>query len=91
MVNLQTHSIIKCKDNMAKVQGPLFSLNARGTFGGTLTYQGRAGTTAVFLPKTPYDPKSNPQMAHREYIKMGVSYWHGLPTPYKALWSALVT
>jgi len=75
---------------MAKVQGPLFSLSAKGTVAGTLTYQGRAGTTAVFIPKSPYDPKSNAQLNHREYIKQGVSYWHSLPAPYKAMWEALV-
>lgn len=76
---------------MAQVRGPLFSLNAAGTFGGTLTFQGRAGTTAVFLPKSPYDPKSTAQLAHREYIKQGIGYWKGLPAPYRALWNAFVT
>jgi len=75
---------------MAKVQGPLMSLKATGTFGKTLTYQGRAGSTAVFLPKTPYDPKSVAQVAHREYVKRGIYYWHTMGALYQTLWNNFV-
>lgn len=76
---------------MAKVQGPLFSLKAQGTFGRTLTFQGRSGSTAVFLPKTPYDPKTESQLAIRDYIKLGVNYWKSLPADYKTAWNDFVS
>ena len=75
---------------MAKVQGPLFSLKATGTFGKTLTYQGRGSNTAVFLPRTPYDPKSISQKAIREYITRGVEYWQNMSIPYHTLWNSFV-
>ena len=75
---------------MAKVKGPLMSLDARGTFGKTLTFQGRPSGTAVFLPKTPYDPHSLTQLSIREYIRLGVSYWHGLSVDYIADWNNFV-
>lgn len=76
---------------MAKVQGPLLSLSASGTLGRTLTYQGRPSGTAVFLPKTPYDPKSGGQLGIREYISLGINYWHQMSTAYIAAWNAFVT
>lgn len=75
---------------MSKVTGPFFSLAAAGTFGKTLTYQGRKGTTAVFLPVTPYDPKSIGQLAIREYITRGVFYWRTMGAPYQELWRKFV-
>lgn len=75
---------------MAKVQGPLFSLKAAGTFAKTLTFQGRAGTTAVFIPKTPYDTKTVTQLGIRAYIKSGVSYWQGLSPAYQTQWNNFV-
>lgn len=75
---------------MAKVHGPLFSLKATGTFGRTLTFQTRAGSTAVFLPVSPYDPQTAKQLAIRAYMAQGVSYWQSLSAPYKALWNAFI-
>lgn len=75
---------------MAKTQGPLFSLSAHGTFGKSLTFQRRAGTHAVFLPKTPYDPKSERQLSIRDYIKAGVDYWHDIGAVYQAEWNSFV-
>ena len=76
---------------MAKVQGPLFSLKATGTFGKTLTYQGRSGSTAVFLPKSPYDPKSVQQLNIRAYVSLGVNYWRGMGLPYQSQWNNFVS
>lgn len=76
---------------MAKTHGPLMSLSAHGTFGKTLTFQRRAGTHAVFLPKSPYDPKSERQLAIRDYIANGVSYWQNLGSAYQALWGGFVS
>ncbi len=75
---------------MAKVQGPLFSLSARGTLGRTITFQGRPAGTAVFLPKTPYDPKSFSQLGIREYITSGIYYWHQLTPGYIQMWRDFV-
>jgi hypothetical protein len=75
---------------MAKVLGPLFSLKATGTLGKTLTFQGRAGTTAVFAHKSPYDPKSIGQLAVREYITLGVYYWRHMGSVYQTIWNQFV-
>jgi len=76
---------------MAKVLGPLMSLDARGTLGRTLTYQGRRSGTAVFIPKTPYDPKTTAQLGIREYIQLGIYYWHTLPAAYITAWNEFIT
>ncbi len=76
---------------MSKVQGPLMSLRGTGTLGRTLTYQGRPSGTAVFLSKTPYDPKTISQLNIRAYVALGVTYWQTMGAPYHALWRAFVT
>jgi hypothetical protein len=75
---------------MGKVQGPLFSLQATGTIGKTLTFQKRAGTTAVFTPVSPYDPKSISQLKIRSYLTLGVSYWRSMLNTYKTAWNTFV-
>lgn len=76
---------------MAKVQGPLFSLRATGTLAGTLVFQGRAGSTAVFPRKSPYDPKSEGQLMIRDYISRGVYYWQHIGATYQAVWNEFIT
>jgi len=75
---------------MAIVKGPLLSLSASGTFGKTLVYQGRKSGTAVFLPKTPYDPKSSAQLGVRQYVSLGIYYWHQLSPANIASWNNYV-
>jgi hypothetical protein len=76
---------------MAKVKGPLFSLEAHGQFGKTIIYQGSPSGTRVFCHFVPYDPKSAGQLAIREYIRKGVYYWQHMSAPYKAEWNDFVT
>jgi hypothetical protein len=66
------------------------SLKGTGTFAKTLTYQGRAGSTAVFLRKSPYDPKSPGQLAIRQYVTQGVYYWRSMGGAYQTLWNNFV-
>jgi hypothetical protein len=75
---------------MASVQGPLLSLKATGTFGKTITYQGRGSNTAAFVPVTPYDPKSVSQLGIRDYISKGIYYYHKLTPAYITAWNAFV-
>jgi hypothetical protein len=75
---------------MAKVQGPLFSLKATGTLAKTLVFQSRSGSTAVFMPKTPYNPRSGGQCAIREYIRLGVYYWRTMGVTYRTQWNNFV-
>lgn len=75
---------------MAMVKGPLFSLQASGTFGRTITFQKRPSGTAVFIPKSPYDPKSINQLAHRDYIQRGIYYFHKLSPAYIQSWKDFV-
>ena len=75
---------------MAKVQGPMLSLKAEGTFGKTITFQGRKGSTAAFLRKVPYDPKNITQQNIRSYITKAVDYWQKLPAEYVSKWNNFV-
>jgi len=75
---------------MAKLQGPLFSLTAKGTLGKTITYQGRPSGTAAFLRTIPYDQKTVTQRNIREYVSRGVFYWQNLGLPYQTLWNKFV-
>ena len=75
---------------MARVQGPMLSLKASGTFAGTIVFQGRKGSTAAFLRKKPYDTKQTIQMVKRDYMTHAVDYWHGLPLVYTSLWNDFV-
>ena len=76
---------------MSKVQGPMLSLKAGGTFGKTITFQGRRGSTAAFLRKVPYDTRTDVQSNIRGYVASGVSYWQSLPTEYISKWNDFVS
>lgn len=70
---------------MAKVNGPLFSLDAHGDIGNTLRYQRRGHTNYVKrinkLPTT----ASIAQLAHREKYKQYWDYWDKL-----GFWTKLI-
>ena len=76
---------------MAKVQGPMLSLKAEGTFGKTITFQGRKGSTAAFLRKVPYDPKNATQQNIRGYMTLAVDYWQKLSPVYQSQWNDFVS
>lgn len=56
---------------MAKVNGPLMSMEASGTYGGTLTFGRRKGVNVVRQRVTPADPKTAGQEAARNRLRTG--------------------
>jgi hypothetical protein len=62
---------------LAKVRGPLFSLQASGKFAKTVSYAAakQAKTLAKLAPK-PANPKTVAQQAARQNVANGVQSWH---------------
>lgn len=55
----------------ARVTGPLLSLNAQNTFGGTLTFRNWKGINTVALKSNPSNPQTESQMAGRAFFAAG--------------------
>ena len=75
---------------MANVKGPLLSLKAAGTFGKTITYQGRPSGTSAYLRTTSYDSKADGQVISRDYFLAGTAYWGTIGLPYQTQWNEFV-
>lgn len=75
---------------MANVKGPLLSLKAAGTFGKTITYQGRPSGTAAYLRTTSYDKRSDDQATTRDYFLSAATYWGKIGLPYQTQWNSFV-
>ena len=60
---------------MPKLTGPLFSLDARQTLGGTITYSKWKNVNYARLLVDPYNPKSEGQQAVREAMTFAVMYF----------------
>ena len=60
---------------MARVVGPLMSLSASQTLGGTLVFSQWKGRAYVRLRVDPYNPKSDYQTGIRNTMKKGVMYF----------------
>lgn len=61
---------------MAKVKGPLFSLDARGQIAKTLVYIGWKGIKDVREYVIPANPKTDDQKKQRGYFGDAVEAWH---------------
>lgn len=55
---------------MAKVSGPLMSMDARGAFAGTLVFSNWKGRPVVRQLVTPGNPATGPQMAVRNSLRL---------------------
>ena len=60
---------------MARVTGPLFSLDARKSIWHTIVYSAWKGLNYVRLRVVPYNPKSGYQSGIRETLTWGVLYF----------------
>lgn len=60
---------------MAKVKGPLFSLDARGKIADTLVYMGWKGLQTVRQYVIPSNPKTAGQQTQRGYFSDAVNAW----------------
>lgn len=56
---------------MAKVDGPLMSMTASGTYGGAITYSRRKGANVVRIRVTPANPQTAGQMTARNRMSTG--------------------
>lgn len=71
---------------MAKVMGPLLSLDAKGTLKGGLNFVHGRDSQYVRRARTkiaPHDPKTNIQLFNRDYFSDIISIWHELDTETK--------
>lgn len=73
---------------MAKVTGPLFSLDARGTVGESITYSIWKGINYVRRRVVPENPQTALQQAIRQSFSDAVLNWQSLSAGDKALWDA---
>jgi len=75
---------------MAKVTGPLFSLDARQSLGKSLTYSIWKGINYVRRLVVPQNPNTTCQIVIRKVINRGSVGWKngvtGISTAQKALW-----
>jgi len=63
---------------MAKVKGPLMSLDARGQIGKALVFMGWKGLQDVRQHVVPANPKSTQQTTQRGYVTTAVGLWHSV-------------
>ena len=72
---------------MAKVTGPLFSLDAKGKFGkGALVFSGNGQQRFCRKIAVPSGPPSEKQKAQRDRFALMLALWAALPDHYKAEW-----
>ena len=72
---------------MAKVDGPLFSLAAHGTYRGQLVFKTRAGGTHVAKPLPPVGPRSLGQQQTAQKVKDLSTAWSALDSATKTSWA----
>jgi len=71
---------------MARVKGPLFSMDARGSIGKTLVFSVWRGINYVRRHAIPSNPKSAAQLSFRSMMKFLSQIWNGLSAANKATW-----
>lgn len=74
---------------MAKLIGPLMSVDARGSVGDVLTYAKSGKTNYAKRYTIPMNPKTAAQTAHRLGIGFISSLWKTLTVEQKATWNEL--
>lgn len=71
---------------MTKVIGPLFSLEARGALGHTLTYAKTGNTSYTKAYKAPTNPSSTAQQIQRQMVSVITKSWADAYPLFKATW-----
>ena len=74
---------------MPKVEGPLFSLEAGGTFQDTITYQRYKGGTRVITKPVPTNEPSDTQLYYRYIMQRLRADWSNQSADTKAYWNQL--
>jgi hypothetical protein len=72
---------------MARLTGPLFSLDARGQLAKTAIYEKVNGTNYAKRYAKPNKPLSQAQINHRARVKALATTWRGLTAEDKATWA----
>jgi len=73
---------------MAKVAGPLFSMEASGSISKGITYSRWRGINYVRQWFKPQNPRSELQVAQRQRMIDAVKDYHALSTENKAAWDS---
>lgn len=74
---------------MAKVEGPLFSLRARGSIEKTLTFQTTKAGQIVKFYKVPPDPKTAAQLKSRNDFQQAAEYYRKLSPADRQAWKVM--
>jgi hypothetical protein len=74
---------------MAKVTGPLMSMSASGTLGGTLVFSVWNGRAYVRKHVIPTNPKTAMQTGIRSMWKFLAKFWASISVPNKATWATI--
>lgn len=75
---------------MAKVRGPLYSIDARGALADAMVFGGWKGIPWVRAQFTPQNPKTALQQAIRLIFTQAVLRWQGLVAGTQADWETAV-
>jgi hypothetical protein len=73
---------------MAKVDGPLLSLDASGSIGGAMTFSKWKGVNYVRYKTKPTNPQTTAQTTQRTAFSTAVAAWHALTTEVQDTWTA---
>ncbi len=74
---------------MAKLKGPLFSLDAHGSLGRALTFSSKRSGSQVRFQKRPLDVHSETQLQQRAYFGIAMGWWSILKESEKEEWLRL--
>lgn len=69
---------------MAKLRGPLFSLQAHGTIAGALTFSERKKVSQVRFQKKQRDRITVPRTTQRGYFTTAFAWWHEMSSTEQA-------
>lgn len=72
---------------MARVNGPLFSMNASGTVGRALTMRNIGRAFIASRPPVPSGPPTTAQLSERQSMRDAAAAWANLSANDRAVWS----
>ena len=74
---------------MTRVRGPLFSVGARGTLGGAVSFKQSISGARVVKKPVPSDRRSGAQVANRGKFQEAIAYWRSLHEHEKEFYNYL--
>jgi len=75
---------------MAKVRGPLYSIDARGVIADAMVFGGWKGINWVREQFIPQNPKSEDQIVIRTIFTQAVEKWHDISASGKTDWQTAI-